>query len=768
MALRTIAITTLAATAAASSVDPKQSSAVGKVIEMMEDLKAKVEAEGVAETKAYKKYERFCTETSEEKEQEIEENKKTKQKLKATIDNGESEMVNQEDAISAVGGFQQTIAELEQNIQEDVKTRNNEKKAYAAADREFGDAIIGLDKAVAAVQASKPTVLLQGDVVTKLKTAALLADSMGLGGQDAFNQLTSASAAPTQDYGFHSDGILATLEKLQAEFRTAKQEADENEAKAMSSFTAAQIALKSDLTANQRALEAAKEAKGVAKAKVGQAKKDMAETETDLAENEKYLGELKVMCQEKKDTFDQRSATRTEEITALSEAAVIVKQSTGSTDSEPSAMLFEVAVKSAQTPSLLKAAEAEAEKIEAKDGVTPHSRIMSFFQTDEKEEQHGAEKQNNKVQFLHRYNLKEHTAAVTVKQQATEKGKVNSKTAVHATSPADRQKLVEFLMKKGAETHLGRFVTLAQAASKRSTGDVFGEIKQMIADQIENLKNKAAASQSKKASCDKRISESSVKRDNAASEVKQLNTKMMMGEARRDDLKEDIATKKSEIKLLADEVKTATEMRNKESAENTITVKEAEEALSGIQAAVKVLKQFYTTNAANSFLPNPLALASKKKQGQPAADAPDATFKNKEAYKGSQEASTGIMGLMEVIESDFNRNIAETEAAEKKAVKDHTKFLGESEIATSEKEQAVKTKSRFLTETEEGLEENESSIGTQLSVLKSAIGELASLDEECGVGISYEERKMAREEEIEALKEAIEHINSFIIAQSLR
>jgi len=48
-------------------------------------------------------------------------------------------------------------------------------------------------------------------------------------------------------------------------------------------------------------------------------------------------------------------------------------------------------------------------------------------------------------------------------------------------------------------------------------------------------------------------------------------------------------------------------------------------------------------------------------------EAPETTFETGEAYTGSQGASDGIIGMMEVIKSDFVRTIKETEKAEAKA-----------------------------------------------------------------------------------------------------
>lgn len=121
--------------------------------------------------------------------------------------------------------------------------------------------------------------------------------------------------------------------------------------------------------------------------------------------------------------------------------------------------------------------------------------------------------------------------------------------------------------------------------------------------------------------------------------------------------------------------------------------------------------------------------------------------------------------MLEVIQSDFQRTIKDTNAAEEKAAKEHTKFLGEADTSTSEKQTAMDAKNKFLSETVEQLDGETAQMNTQLSTLRSAVEELAVLDEECGAAVSYEERKAAREAEIEALQEAVDRINLFIATQ---
>ena len=63
-------------------------------------------------------------------------------------------------------------------------------------------------------------------------------------------------------------------------------------------------------------------------------------------------------------------------------------------------------------------------------------------------------------------------------------------------------------------------------------------------------------------------------------------------------------------------------------------------------------------------------------------------------------ASTGIIGMLEVVESDFSKLLSEGNAAEAMAVEEYEKLTQDNEIATTEKETAVKYKTKDSKETE--------------------------------------------------------------------
>merc|ERR1719272_2544802 len=92
----------------------------------------------------------------------------------------------------------------------------------------------------------------------------------------------------------------------------------------------------------------------------------------------------------------------------------------------------------------------------------------------------------------------------------------------------------------------------------------------------------------------------------------------------------------------------AVEVRTQEKAENEDTVTVAKEGREAVASAIDILDKFYKTSAKEEV---ELSLA----QRGPADDAPDAGFKTGEAYKGASGEAGGVIGMLEVIQSDFDR-----------------------------------------------------------------------------------------------------------------
>merc|ERR1712154_679683 len=97
-----------------------------------------------------------------------------------------------------------------------------------------------------------------------------------------------------------------------------------------------------------------------------------------------------------------------------------------------------------------------------------------------------------------------------------------------------------------------------------------------------------------------------------------------------------------------------TKLRQDEKAENEQTIKDAGEAQTAVAQALTVLKEFYA------------------KAGEATAllqQTPPAIFDS--PYQGMQAENGGVIGMLEVIESDFARLEADTSSAEASSQKEY-------------------------------------------------------------------------------------------------
>merc|ERR1740138_741603 len=305
--------------------------------------------------------------------------------------------------------------------------------------------------------------------------------------------------------------------------------------------------------------------------------------------------------------------------------------------------------------------------------------------------------------------------------------------------------IISLLKSKGTQLRSALLTSLASQIA----ADPFAKVKVLIQELIERLLQEAANEANQKGWCDKALSDAKQKRDYAAKEVEELNGNMARYEALRNKLIESIAVLVEEIADLNSRREEAEKMRAEEKAENEETVSDAEEGLSAVTQAADILSQFYRT-AAKSKVEYSLS------QRGPADDAPDAGFKNAEAYTGSQGTAGGILGMLDVISSDFERTIAETEKAEAEAEQAFLEFMTETGMSLAKKTEAKKAQTAQKDDTMEKLASDTDSFQAQSAILNTAIKDLLELQPTCiDTGMSYDERVARREDEIASLNKAL-------------
>merc|ERR1719321_716524 len=181
----------------------------------------------------------------------------------------------------------------------------------------------------------------------------------------------------------------------------------------------------------------------------------------------------------------------------------------------------------------------------------------------------------------------------------------------------------------------------------------------MIKDLIVKLMEEANEEAEHKAWCDTELSS-----NEKTAAVESLHAQKDELEASIAKLTEDIAELTQAIADLDAAMAKYTNLRNEEKAKNKATTADAKAAQTAVAQALTVLKDFYEKAAE--------ATAFTQKQQSEAPEIFDSE------YKGMQSGNGGVVGMLEVIESDFARLEADTKAAEESAQKEYDEFMTDS------------------------------------------------------------------------------------------
>merc|ERR1740130_186317 len=180
----------------------------------------------------------------------------------------------------------------------------------------------------------------------------------------------------------------------------------------------------------------------------------------------------------------------------------------------------------------------------------------------------------------------------------------------------------------------------------------FDKVVGMIKDLVAKLKEEAAAEAEHKQWCDEQLHDNKLKREKKTTKVNKLTASI-------EAMTEDIAAMAKKIQTLKEEqvdltmaMSKATTVRGNEKKTNTDTMADAQAGEGATKAALVVLKEFYAS------------------QGSFVQQAPEMA-----AYSGMSSAKGGVVGMLEVITSDFARLHADTKASETAAAAEYDSFM---------------------------------------------------------------------------------------------
>merc|ERR1719282_1035011 len=249
--------------------------------------------------------------------------------------------------------------------------------------------------------------------------------------------------------------------------------------------------------------------------------------------------------------------------------------------------------------------------------------------------------------------------------------------------------VAEYLQYRGKQLNSDVLAALADRVAQ----DPFVKIRKMIEDMIMKLLEQANQEATQKGYCDTELKTNEKTRTEKSELVDSLKAQI-------DELTSSIAKGKEKIAELAgelDQINAAimeqTDLREQEKEKNDKTVADAQEASTAVAEALEVLRTFYEKAGKATVL------IQKQPEAPEVFDAP---------YRGMGGESGGVVGMLEVIASDFTRLEAETKTAEIEAQKEYDQFMSD-----SNEDKAAKTKSQEHSVKKKSREEEYQEPGTQ-------------------------------------------------------
>jgi len=314
-------------------------------------------------------------------------------------------------------------------------------------------------------------------------------------------------------------------------------------------------------------------------------------------------------------------------------------------------------------------------------------------------------------------------------------------------------------LRSGAQSKAAAFLRLRAgqlqsralaAAAARVAEDPFRKVKKMIKDLLVRLMEEANEEADHKGWCDTELSTNEQTRKEKTEAVETLHAEIDELEASIAKLTEDITALTQAVAELDAAMAKATKLRQEEKATNAQTVDDSQQAQTAVAQAMAILKDFYAKAAEATALV----------QQQPAAPE---IFDS--SYKGMQSENGGVIGMLEVIQSDFARLEADTKAAEASAQKEYDAFMTASKEDKAAKTTDIEHKTAKKQDEQQALTVNKADLAGTQKELDAALAYFDKLKPSCvDAGVSYDDRVARRKEEIQSLQEALRILNGEDIA----
>jgi len=507
-------------------------SPVQKVVELLEECKAKVASDLAAEASVMEEYTTFCDDELKTKGYAIETATREIGDLEATIADSKATDVAMSDEISTLGSV---AAAKNKELYDATEVRKGENADFTAAEAELVKSVDECSRAVTALE--KGMALLQGgkrkEAKKELKAVKLALSSI-VGAisidTESTRKLKSFVQQNTADtdnddlslhqpqakmvaYESKSGGIVQTVKDMQAKAEGELSDLRKKEMASAHEFKMLEQNLEAEVAHTNEKLATATKTKASAQESQATAEGDLAETTKTKAADEEYSENLKTECELAAKEWAARQASAKEEMAAIDKAKEILV-----------------------------------------------SGVVAFVQSGTK-----------------------------LASKNTNKGLNFDDSDSDDAKDEVRVKLVQKIQQLGKQFHSFGLMQLASVAGS----DPFVKIRGLIEDMIAKLLKEAQEEATQKAFCDEEMGKSKASQAEKTATIDKLQSRIDGASATIATLTEAVKTLESEIGDIDKSQAAATEIRTKENVDNTKAMADFKQSADAVIAAMGVLKSFY-------------------------------------------------------------------------------------------------------------------------------------------------------------------------------
>jgi len=328
---------------------------IGSVLQLLDELAAKITKDGEAEATAYQEYVEWCDDTAKNTDFAIETAQKEKARLVAQIAELSSDIAM---AGSKIDGLAGSIAVGEAELKDATTIREKEAADFAASESELVDAIDTLGRAIGILSkemAKNPAAFAQmntGSAANLVKALGAVLDAAAFPSQDQAKLTALVQSQQTEDaddlafgapsaaaYKTHSSGILDVLEDLREKAEGQLSDLRTAESNNKHNFEMLKQSLQDQSAADTKDMEHEKAAKMIATEFKSAAESDLGATSKSLASSKQQLATAHATCLSVASDHEETVAARKEELGVIAEAKKILQETVSGAVSQTYSLL---------------------------------------------------------------------------------------------------------------------------------------------------------------------------------------------------------------------------------------------------------------------------------------------------------------------------------------------------------------------------------------------------------------------------------------------